>query len=274
MTLASRHRIIWFLFFSSFILNGLIFFFLIRRFDDLSALHPLSGVYQSWWLNISLSGGVTLTTSLIMQGLMSLATLTGALTAFLVFKRSSSQEIFYFQLFLLCLSLLSFRLVSYGAAWYRLPFSYTVIISRAVLFFRFSSLLFLLLSGLSVFDSRFQKSDPFFLAALLISLSLAATIPESNRFIQNTLTYLPVNEQSLFFLFMIIKIIIPVNFLWFFYHRKTWDYLLLTTAVILSIMAESLFYYMSVTGFIAGLLFLTIGTVLFSQRIYRLYLWR
>ena len=274
MTLASRHRIIWFLIFSSLILNGLIFFFLIRRFDDLSGLHPLSGLYQSWWLNVSLSGGVSLTTSLIMQGVVSLATLAGAFTVFLIFKRSSSQEIFYFQLFLLCLSLLAFRLFSYAAAWYRLPYSYTVIISRAVLFFRFSSLLFLLLSGLSVFDSRFQKSDPFFLAALLVSLSLAATLPESNRFVQNTLSYLPANEQSLFFLFMIIKVIIPINFLWFFYHRKTWDYLLLTAAVILSIMAESLFYYMSVSGFIAGLLFLTVGTILFSRRIYRLYLWR
>ncbi len=258
----------------SLLLNGLIFFFLIRRYDSLLFLHPLSGISQTWWLQSGSDYGRSFLSTLVSEGFLAGITLTSALVLILIFRRSSSQEIFYYELFLLCLSLLPFRLYSYGAAWFRLPFSYTVLISRAVLFFRFSSLLFLLLSGLSVFDSRFQKSDPFFLAALIISLSLAATLPESHRFIQNTLTYLPANEVSLFFLFMIIKLIIPINFLWFFYQRKTWDYLLLTLAVLISIAAESLFFYMTLRGFLLAVPFLIGGTLLFSHRIYRLYLWR
>lgn len=258
----------------SFILNSVLFYFILSRLSLLQEFHPLSSLVQNWWFKTETAPSAGLKPIIFIHGLIAFATLSGSLALNLSFKRSSSQEIFYFQLFILCLSLLSLRLFSYVIALYHLPFAYTVLLSRAILFFRFNSLLFLLLSGLSVFDSRFQKSDPFFLASLVISLCLAATIPMGSQFISNTLSYLPVNELSLFFLFLIIKLIIPVNFLWFVYQRKTVDYIILTGATLLCIVAESMIYYMTYMSCFLGVLCLSVGTALFSNRIYKLYLWR
>ena len=274
MTLLARHRTIWILFSISLILNGLLYYLLITRFSQMEPLHPLSLINQNRWLTSRAVSAGPYARALLSNGITAFAALLGALILNLGFRHSSSQEIFYFQLFLLCLSLLSVRLYSYGAEWLRLPLSSSIIISRATLFLRFSSLLFLLLSGISVFDNRFQKSDPFFLAAVVIAFGLASTIPMSDRFIQNTLTYLPVNELRLYFLFFIIKLIIPINFLWFFYQRKTVDYFILTLATVLCVTGETMLFYMSFLNCVAGLLFLAAGTVLFSHRIYKLYLWR
>ncbi|MDC7219053.1 MAG: hypothetical protein PQJ59_03870 [Spirochaetales bacterium] len=274
MTLSTRHKITYTLFTGSLILNGLLFYFLLNRFEGLTGVHPLSLVEQNWWFQDYIDGTTRLGQILLMHGIFTFTTLIGTLIIGLTFKRSSSQEIFYFQLFLLCLSLLTLRLGSYAVAWYSLPFSYSVLLSRTVLFFRFSALLFLLLSGLSVFDSRFQKSDPFFLAAVVISFCLAATVPMGGQFIGNTLSYLPTGELNLFFLFLIVKLIIPINFLWFVYQRKTVDYVMLTLACLLAIVAESLLFYMTFLSFFLGMSCLLIGGFLFSHRIYKLYLWR
>ncbi len=274
MTLSARHKTIWGLFALSVILNGIILYFLAVHLQEMEQYHPLSLIRQSRWLGTGNGSPLPFGRLLLLHGASSSLPLLASLVLILCFRHSSSQEIFYFQLFLLSLSLISIRLYSYGAAWYHLPFSVTVRISRAVLFFRFSGLLFLLLSGISVFDNRIQKSDPFFPFALVVSFGLAATIPVSSRFIQNTLTYLPVNELSLFFLFLIIKLIIPINFLWFFYQRKTIDYFILTTATILCITGETLLFYMTFYSCVGGLILLLSGTILFSHRIYKLYLWR
>ena len=274
MTLLARHRTIWILFILSLILNGFLFFLMITRFSQMEPLHPLSLINQNRWLTSRAGSAGSFSLTLLFTGITAFASLLGAFILNLSFRHSSSQEIFYFQLFLLCLSLLSIRLYGYGAEWLRLPLSSTIMISRATLFLRFSGLLFLLLSGISVFDNRFQKSDPFFLAAVVIAFCLAATIPMSDRFIQNTLTYLPLNELRLYFLFLIIKLIIPINFLWFFYQRKTVDYFILTLATVLCVTGETMLFYMSLLNCAAGILFLMAGTILFSHRIYKLYLWR
>lgn len=276
MTLAARHRITYSLFFISLIINGALLFLMIAHHGELSRLSPLSRTGQNWWFDRHLLPESTrfFLFQFSAQLVLSFGALIISLSLFLLFKRSSSQEIFYFQLFLLCLSLFSLRLFSYPLSLMRMPFSYTVLLCRSVLFFRFGSLLFLLLTGLSVFDSRFQKSDPFFLSALLIALSLAATIPMSDLFIGNTLTYQTTNELNLFFLFIIVETIIPLNFLWFFYQRKTADYLILTLSTLMVMVAENFTFYLTVPGSIAGLILLLAGSILFSHRIYRLYLWR
>jgi hypothetical protein len=274
MKLSTRHSLIRMLFSVSLIANSFILFFLISHFSQLEQLHPLSALSQKWWFGRIYNSSPGLKPFIAIHGIIALFSLSGALSINLMFRRSSSQEIFYFQLFLLCISFLSLRLYSYAIEWHRLPFSYTVNLSRTILFFRFNALLFLLLSGLSVYDSRFQKNDPFFLAALLLSLGLAATIPISDRFIANTLSYLPINERSLFILFLIVKLLIPINFLWFVYQRKTVDYMILTGATILCTVAESLIFYVSFPTFIFGLICLIVGALLFSNRIYKLYLWR
>ena len=274
MTLSARHRITYALFLISLVLNGVILYFFISRYSELREFYPLNEAYQRWWFIFREQMGDSFFLNSFAGLCLSTITLIGSLILFIVFKQSSSQEIFYVQLFLLCLSFYSIRYLSYLVPFYRLPLSYTVLITRGVFFFRFNSLLFLVLSGLSVFDSRFQKSDPFFLSAIVIALSLSAAIPISDIFVQNTLTLTPVNEMSLFFLFLIVEMIIPLNFLWFLYQRKTMDYLVLTLTMILFIAAENLLFYMAIGGFIAGLILLVLGAVLFSHRIYRLYLWR
>lgn len=274
MTLSARHRISYSLFSLSIITNVTLIALLIHHSDQLRLAPPLSLLFQKWWLAEGIITQWTYSFVMTPPLLLSSVTLIMALILFIFFYRSTSQEIFYLQLFLLCLSFFSIRDFSYLVHLYRLPFYYIKQISRGVIFFRFNSVLFLLLSGLSVFESRFQKSDAFFTAAVLASLCLSVTLPLSEKFIQNTLTYLPVNEFNLFLLFIVIQTIIPINFLWFFYQRKTADYLILTLSVIILVMAENLIFYMTMGGFILGLILIVLGSVLFSQRIHRLYLWR
>lgn len=272
--MATRQRISYFLFFISLAMNGLLAFFLVSRYTQIQGIPLLSDISQLWWFVNRPARSEPLQLILARGGILSLVTLTASFSLIRAFRQSSSQEIFYVQLFLLCLSFYSLRLGAYFVSLHRLPFSYNVLLTRIVLFFRFSSYLFLILSGLSVFDSRFQKNDPFFLSAVIISLSLAFTIPMGDRFIQNTLSYLPVNERGLFSLFLITSLIIPLNFLWFFYRRKTLNYFVMTLAVVLLLLGESMVYYTSPWGFPVGLALLLIGSILFSHRIYRLYLWR
>jgi hypothetical protein len=137
MTLTARNRITYLLFSISLVVNGALLVFFASHYGELETHYPLSETYQAWWFLSSKPLLSSFPLELLGGVILAALSLTGSLSLIFAFKYSSSQEIFYVQLFLLSLSFFSLRYLSYLVPYFHLPLSYTAAITRTVLFFRY-----------------------------------------------------------------------------------------------------------------------------------------
>ncbi|MBN1411943.1 MAG: hypothetical protein JW969_13930 [Spirochaetales bacterium] len=202
--------------------------------------------------------------------LISLSIICGFLSRNL-FKKTISPEIFFFSAFLLSFSFESFRLLNVLFKYINAPIYYSMVTSRIVYFGRILGLLSLLFTSLYAADIKYQRYETLLGLSAIIALTLSYSIPiDSTVFLTNFLYKLG-DESGIFFIFLIVYIIIIINFVGATLNKDS-KFLAAIPYLLLVISGRELINFLisPVPVVLSGLLIL-IGTLGFYRQIDKIY---
>lgn len=250
-------------------------FFIYRNFsavEDLFLKEPIQS--QKWWFIVKNSSEETLMISLISLFLLVFIGIVGNWLLHLFFRKSSSQEMFYFRVFLLCLSLSGLRTLHYVIELEHFGIYYHLILTRINYFLRLLGLGSLFLTGIAIFEKKFQRMSMIFLSVLAITFTMSMIIPVNQDFILGSLLNKLMDEVTLFMFIMVLQTMVLMNFVMYFYQRRSRDNFSLLVGVLLILVSLDLSFFLTLSGMILTLTTLPLGIFLFSRKIYNLYQWR
>ena len=190
------------------------------------------------------------------------------------FRNTSSPEIFFLMLFMLVFSLegLQAGLIYIQEA--NLPFEIGRTLSRGIYFGRYLGTISLFVSGLFACGIRYQRMEILIGLAILISFSLAASIPLDNRTADETLLYTNSLNREFLIGFFIIKIMTIWNYVYASIIHKNNNYFIISLGVLLILAGRELAFMTSIPAFTSlALLLLILGTTIFVTRMHKMYLW-
>jgi len=275
MTVLSRNRILQGFSFFSLVLNAVFLYWLFIILPEVAKIYESGPVsVQNWWFLYSSSGNFNWELSLgLVMGLSLLSLLVNAgLNIF--FRKTSSQEMFYFRMFLLTLSLYSVRSLHFYIQINHFGLYYHVLITRVLYFLRLMGTGCLFLSGIAIYEKKFQRMSTIFLAVLMASSIIAIIIPINQEFYLGSLINPLTDELTFFMFFLVLQFLILLNYLLYVYYRSSWANIGMFSGILLILLCGDFFFYMNTTGMIVALIFLPLGSYLFGRKIFYLYLWR
>ncbi|MEW5818219.1 MAG: hypothetical protein AB1798_22875 [Spirochaetota bacterium] len=199
------------------------------------------------------------------------------ITGFLLktnFKKTSSAEIFFFTIFILSLSLESFRVGQVLLQLQNKSAYFGILLTRIVYFGKIFGVLCLFSSGLFAAGIKYQKFGIIIGFDLLLSLSLASTIPVDFSILHSNFLYKIGNGRELVFAFIVIEIFSVLNYCWAAFTKNDPEYSLIALGLFFVILGRELLFFMPGPVLVCtGFIFLIGGTILFSNRTHYVYLW-
>lgn len=275
MTVLSRNRILQSLSFFSLILNTVFLYRLFINLSDIVRIYESGSVHiQKWWFLYSRNVDINWKLSLgLVLGISLLSLLINFVLNFF-FRKTSSQEMFYFRMFLLTLSLYSIRCLHFFIQLNHFGLYYHVLITRVLYFLRLMGMGCLFLSGIAIYEKKFQRMSTIFLAVLLASSIIAVIIPVNQDFYLGSLINPLTDELTFFMFFLVLQFLVLLNYLLYVYYRSSWDNLGMLIGVLMILLCSDFFFYINTAGMISSLLCLPLASYLFSRKIFFLYLWR
>jgi len=275
MTIQSRNRILQISAFISLIINGFLAYRLYLIRNDIALLYNESDIIsQKWWFFVSTGKIYSWILPIFSVFFLSIISLLSNAILNIYFRKTSSQEMFYFRLFLLTLSFTSLRVINFFIIKQHYGMNYHVLLTRISYFLQLLGHGCLFLSGIAIFDKKFQKMSTIFLSVLITSLVISVIIPINRDFYLGSLLN-PLTDEVTFFMFYILfQILILFNFLLYAYYRKSRDNLAMAFGVLMVLLANEMSFFLNITGLICLILIMPLGIFLFSRKIFNLYLWR
>lgn len=275
MTITFRNQLIQILSFISFLINGFLGFFVYQNYSAINELFINETIQsQKWWFILKPGSGDTMMISILSLFLLVIAGLLGNWLLHLSFRKSSSQEMFYFRIFLLCLSLSGLRVLHYFIELKHFGMYYHLILTRISYFLRLLGLGSLFLSGIAIFEKKFQRMSMIFLSVLAITFIMSMIIPVNQDFILGSLLNRLMDEVTLFMFILVLQVMVFMNFVMYFYQRRSKDNFSLLIGILMILVSLDLSYFLTVTGIIMTVTLLPLGIYLYSRKIFNLYLWR
>ncbi len=277
MTLGSRNRIVWAgLFLSVLSFAGSLYLLSLIHNNSAPRLNFFSGT-ALWWHAVMSSSPQTLTlliwTALAALTLTLLAVIITTLIIIL-FHRTTSPEIFFFNLFILSFAANGLRILALYGLQENMSFSYGLLLSRGMLFF-YSFGVFSIFAG-SLFSAGLPYQRFSILLTILfgIALTFSTLVPLESTQLYTNLLYLPTQTIPAGMIFLTLEIFSVLNYIkaGFFYSNQ--DYFALALAVLLALAGYELLFFLATPGFIIlGFFLLISGASLFINRTYTIYLW-
>lgn len=275
MTILSRNRILQSFSFFSLILNVFILYRIIIILPDITKIYEAGNVkIQRWWFIYDNIDQTNWMFSLgLVIGISLLSLLINTILNFF-FRKTSSQEMFYFRMFLLTLSLYSIRSFHYFVQINHFGMYYHVLITRVMYFLRLMGMSCLFLSGIAIYEKKFQRMSTIFIAVLLASSIIAIIVPINQDFYLGSLINPLTDELTFFMFFLVLQFLILLNFILYVYHRSSWANAGMLLGMFMILTCCDLYFYMNRVGMVASLALIPLGSYLFSRKIFYLYLWR
>ncbi len=190
------------------------------------------------------------------------------------FRKTTSPEIFFFTIFILTLGVEVIRCVQIYILLNNFPVYPGVVLTRIVYFWRFFGIICLFFSGLFATGLQFQRFEIIFGIAGLLSLILTSTMPIDSTILNPDLLYRIGEPSILFFGILAIEILTILSFFLAAARNSSFEYFLTAVGLILVTAGKEMLFGLSgVITTLIGIIFLSIGTFLFSSRIHSVYLW-
>jgi hypothetical protein len=190
------------------------------------------------------------------------------------FRKSISEEIFFFILFVLFLSFEAVRVVHIPLILHNEPTYYGALVTRIILFGRIFSTLSLFFSGLFAAGLTYQKYGIFIGLAILIGFTFSGTVAIDTTRLDSHLMYHVGNQREVVGVLLGLKGISALNYFLGGYIKSNRDYLYMGLSVVILIAGlELIFRVYSFTAAITGFILITLGIVVFSNRIHSAYMW-
>lgn len=274
MTIQGRNRIILYITHAALLWNIFLSSQIIMHYPAIRSLFVGEIKGQSWWFLYTMESPIVLKYALWSMGILVLSSIVSNYLLHIFFRKSSSQEMFYFRYFLIALSLYSVRFLNLFVEIFHYGSQYQALITRASLFLRVFGLGCLFLSGIAIFDKKFQRMSIIFLAVFISSFVMCSIIPVSQEFILGALINPLVDEVTLFMFILILELVILMNFALYLYHRKSQDNLWMTLGIFAILISTELLFYFNPLMIYLSVVLIPLGIFLFSRKIYLLYQWR
>jgi len=189
----------------------------------------------------------------------------------MLFRKTGSAEIFFFEIFLFTFLFEAFRQVILLLYTYNLPVEFSIFFMRIIYFGRFSGLLAFLVSSLFALDIKYQKYEILIGIISLTSLGFAISIPIESQAILYSGLFKLGDEQGIFIICLTLKAFIVLNFLIASLKRR---YLMIALASFFIILGrEFLIFSSSIPLLILGTCIFMAGIFIFHSRIKMLYYW-
>lgn len=190
------------------------------------------------------------------------------------FRKSVSPEIFFYAIFLFSISFESLRIFILQFMLLDYPASFEMVFSKILYGTRAFSV-FSLFSA-SLFCTGFESRRMAGILAVILFVSVFFGL-NVILLTNNTSRYFiisPGHHREIYFFFIIILVFSLINYLFAIYKTGLKDHLLLGLATLVSAAGcIIIFFPASIIMFLAGILAITLGTVLYSVKIHSLYLW-
>ena len=189
------------------------------------------------------------------------------------FLKTNSSEIFFFSLFLISLAFDLSR--SYIAVfnYFRIPEYYNIYASRVCYFGKFFGLSALFMAAFFTSNAETKKTETTAVVIILISYMLSSSIPFSTYKLS---TMIQQPGYFSYFAFSILSIECLTILIYIFNYLQTGnrEYIPLSISMVLIFAGrETTFFISEPFVFIAGLIFLSAGTIIFSNKVHQIYSW-
>ena len=189
------------------------------------------------------------------------------------FLKTNSSEIFFFSLFLISLAFDLSR--SYIAVfnYFRIPEYYNIYASRVCYFGKFFGLSSLFIAAFFSSNAETKKTETTAAVIILISYMLSSSIPFSTYKLS---TMIQQPGYFSYFAFSILSIECLTALIYIFNYLQTGnrEYIPLSISMMLIFAGrETTFFISEPFIFIAGLISLAAGTVIFSNKVHQIYSW-
>ncbi|MCL2293998.1 MAG: hypothetical protein FWC36_03945 [Spirochaetes bacterium] len=189
------------------------------------------------------------------------------------FYKTNSIEIIFFMLFLTSLIFEASRPMIIILNEFNFSFTYVMFLSRVAYFSKICGVFALFAAALASSDIGISRSKTSMLIIAVLSLMFASAIPLSSDMFSNGY-----NKPGFFnyylFTLIFIKFLTVLIFVINYFQKRNKEYLFLALGIMLIITGKEITFYMtSFEFFLAGMVLLVAGTVLFSKKIHEIYKW-
>jgi hypothetical protein len=191
-----------------------------------------------------------------------------------LYQRTASAEAFFFFFFLLSTFFEAFRFWNLFTVLRQAPVFFNILLSRITHWGRFFGYSSLLMASLCAVEVRYQRFGLLLLAAMLLALMLAYSIPlDSSILLANFLLKLG-DEPAVLFAVMAMVLFSLINFFLAAYRRKNRRYLLVALAVAVVLGARDFYLFTaSPVRIIVGMILVPVGVLFFVRQVDRIYQW-
>ena len=189
------------------------------------------------------------------------------------FLKTNSSEIFFYSLFLISLIFDLSRSYIAVFSYFRIPEYYNIYASRVCYFGKFFGLASLFTAAFFTSEEETKKTETTTAVIILISYMLASSIPFSTYKL-STMIQQPGYFTYFAFSILSIEFLTALIYIFSYLQSDNREYIPLSLSMILIFAGrETTFFVSDPFIFITGLLFLAIGTIIFSNKVHQIYSW-
>jgi hypothetical protein len=249
--------------------------FLLHRADWLN--HPLSQlVSHQWWLTYHTASPSSAQylwyAAVIFANAVFVFVIGVILKAF--YRRTASAEVFFFLVFLFTFPFELLKPWNAVLSIHGGSILVNLVLSRIIFFGRFFGWAALFISSLYAIDIRYHKFGILLLIALLLSLTLASSMPVDTSTLLADFLFRLGDETAILFITLISQLLAVTNYFVAAYRRQNRRFILAAVAILLVIVGNhGVTFFGSpvqlMLGFFAG----AAGTLLFLRQMNEIYLW-
>jgi len=239
--------------------------------------HPLSRLpSHSWWLSYGISPPTRGQYIWYAAALLALVLLVFAACLILrsIYRRTASEEVFFFLLFLFTYP---FELLRSWNAVLSLNGSsvfVTVVCARIIYFGRFFGWTSLFISSLYAIRIRYRNLGILLLVALLLSLTLASALPLDSSDMLADYLYRLGDEAAVLFVLLICQLFSTINYFVAAFRRQNRRFTVAALAVLLTILGKVTIVFLgSPAQSMIGLFLSAAGISLFIRQMNQIHLW-
>ena len=228
---------------------------------------------QSWWflfVDVSPERAPIIITFVAILMMMIFSVSAGLLFRNL-FRKTTSAEIFFFCLFIFSLSTEGLRIFNFLLIQARLPYTLTVLGTKAVLWGRISGLLFLFCASLYAAEFRYYKFGIIISITLAGSLILSYIIPVKTSIFLTHFIHPIGDEYGIFIISAGFSIITLINLLIASLQRDRQLLFVLIGFIFIIAGREMLFFRIMPVSMAAGFILLIAGSMLVYKKFESLY---
>lgn len=241
-------------------------------------LEAVGRIYESypWWYKFNELPGMRELLFNVLASILALLLFSLIANAGLgnLYRKTASPEMFFMLLFIISLSLEALRIgIVFMEVW-TMPVYFSITITRAVIFSRIFALLCLLISSLYAVGMKYSHHSTLLAGLLILSVALASIIPIDSTIFQVNLLHKLGDKRGYLFINLILGLLMFLNYLVASLIRRSSRFLAIAGASLLLYLGKELLYF-GISPFSTGLglLFLSVGTLVFSRQIGIFYLW-